>query len=57
LEFSAGQKAFLTAHGRLAFQANSGFLQQMIQQVSYEGDGNNTDYGLSDEWVNNYDKI
>ena len=57
MEFSAGQKAFLTAHGRLAFQANSGFLQQMIQQVSYEGDGSNTDYGLSDEWVNNYDKI
>jgi len=57
LTFSSSQKDFLSNHGRLAFQADSGFAQAMIQQISYEGPGDIPINGGGDERVNNYQKI
>jgi len=56
LEFSTPQKDFLTQHGRLVFKANSGFLEEMIFQTNYEGDGSIPDGG-GDEWATNYSKL
>lgn len=39
LNFSQGQKDFLSQHGRLIMKANSGFLEEMIARTSYESDG------------------
>ena len=56
LTFSSQQKDFLAQHGRTIFKANSGFLQDMINQTSYDGDGGMPD-GWWDERANNYDRL
>jgi len=56
LEFSTTQKDFFTQHGRMIFKVNSGFLQDMINKTTYDGDGGMSDAG-GDEWATNYGKI
>ena len=56
LSFSSQQKDFLAQHGWTIFKVNSGFLQDMINLTTYDGDGGMPDGG-GDERVTNYNRL